>query len=164
MPTTLAYAEPSTPRKRGMPASVMIALAAFALTIFGFIFIGPYYGSGIIRPNPFSLLPAGGVWLLGILYVWKRIEEDPRSPSFAMGLFGFGATLAIVVVPVHVWVLREDPGVPQSRWRVELTWPAAITLVALLLAAAGNAMANWRGAPQRFLPLPGMTGRGERSR
>ena len=142
---TINYAEPSTPRRRRLPGSVMIALGALALAAAGFVFVPPYYGSGIMRPNPFSFLTAGAVWLLGLVYIWTRIEEDARSPSIGMDLFGFGALLAAVVLPAHVLVWREDPGVPQSRWRWELMWPLAITLIGLLLAVIGNALANRRG-------------------
>jgi peptidoglycan/LPS O-acetylase OafA/YrhL len=146
---TLEYANRSTPRSRRRRTSAVVAVLGLVVAGLGFVVAPPYVGSGIIRANPFSLLPALAVLALALVYVALRVEEDVKWPCFGLGLVAFGAVVAVVAVPVQVLIWREDPGTPQSRWRPELMWPLPFAIFGLLLAAIGRGLTRRCSRPPR---------------
>ncbi|HEX8523754.1 MAG TPA: hypothetical protein VF669_15975 [Tepidisphaeraceae bacterium] len=135
--------------RRGLLPSRVLGIAVLAAAVLVECFVEPTYGSGIIRPSPLRVGLTGCLWLLAALYPWQRLREDPLWPSFGLVLMGLGATAGAVLLPIQLILWRDDVGHPQSRWRLELMWPLAWTLLAISIAAAGRVYARQRAASGR---------------
>jgi hypothetical protein len=136
-PATLDYAAPRL--RGGIRFLPSFCIAASILTLSGILllFVSEHTNTGVPFPNPPRVLGTYAVWLLGVIYVWQRLREDKRRACLGLALVGVAATAALVALPIQLLIWREDPGHPQSRFRLTL-WPLALTLLALIVAAIGR--------------------------
>jgi hypothetical protein len=123
-------------------------IAASVLTLSGalLLFVSEHTNTGVPFPNPPRVFGTYAVWLLGVMYVWQRLREDKRWPCRGLASIGVAATVALVALPIQLLIWREDPGHPQSRFRLTL-WPLVLTLLSLLVAAIGRGITRRCSGP-----------------